>query len=164
MERLTFLNGDDMPCVKEDDCMEEQSGHYCGPAIDQLAAYEDTGLTPAELLSMYGEWNAMMSVLNSIGSYDRLRELAEADKEGRVVVLPCKVGDTVYEVTSRGTISEYEVMAMRTEMFEQFIAWRLRKGFVDRFCDGIPVGEIGKTVFLTREEAEKALEEAKRNG
>ena len=99
MERLTFLNGDDMPCVKEDDCMEEQSGHYCGPAIDQLAAYEDTGLTPAELLSMYGEWNAMMSVLNSIGSYDRLRELAEADKEGRVVVLPCKVGGSMLDMS-----------------------------------------------------------------
>lgn len=158
-ERLTFLNGDGVPCVKEDNCMEEQSGHYCGPAIDRLAAYEDTRQAPEEIYSLYGEWCAMMSVLNSIGSYDRLRELAEADKEGRVVVLPCKVGDTVYEVTSRGTISEYEVMAMRTEMFEQFIAWRLRKGFVDRFCDGIPVGEIGKTVFLTREEAERALME-----
>lgn len=53
-----------------------------------LAAYEDTGLTPAEVHSMSGEWCAMMSVLNSIGSYDRLRELAEADRDGRVVVLP----------------------------------------------------------------------------
>lgn len=59
----------------------------------RLAAYEDTGLTPAEVYSMSGEWCAMMSVLNSIGSYDRLRELSEADKDGRVVVLPCKVGE-----------------------------------------------------------------------
>ena len=42
---------------------------------------------PAEVHSMYGEWRAMMSVLNGIGSYDRLRELAEADKDGRLVVL-----------------------------------------------------------------------------
>ena len=61
---------------------------------ERLAAYEDTGLTPAEVHSMYSEWNAMMSVLNSIGSYDRLRELAEADKAGRVIVLPAKKGDT----------------------------------------------------------------------
>lgn len=55
----------------------------------RLAAYEDTGLTPAEVHSMSGEWCAMMSVLNSIGGgYDRLRELAETDKDGRVVVLP----------------------------------------------------------------------------
>lgn len=56
--------------------------------VERLAAYEDTGLTPAEVLSMSGEWCAMMSVLNSIGSYGRLRELAEADKDGRLVVLP----------------------------------------------------------------------------
>ena len=59
----------------------------------RLAAYEDTGLTPAEVHSISGEWCAMMSVLNSLGNYDRLRELAEADKDGRVVVLPCKVGE-----------------------------------------------------------------------
>lgn len=49
--------------------------------------YEDTGLTPGEVHSLWGEWNAMMSVLNSIGGYDRLRKLAEADKDGRLVVL-----------------------------------------------------------------------------
>lgn len=58
-------------------------------AIMRLADYEDTGLEPAEVHSMYGEWSAMMTVLNSIGGgYGRLRELAEADKDGRVVVLP----------------------------------------------------------------------------
>ena len=59
----------------------------------RLKAYEDTGLTPAEVHSISGEWCAMMSVSNSIGSHDRLRELAEADKDGRVIVLPCKVGE-----------------------------------------------------------------------
>lgn len=62
-------------------------------ALEKFADYEDSGLTPAEVHSMSGEWCAMMSVLNSMGSYDRLRELAEADKDGRVVVLPCKVGE-----------------------------------------------------------------------
>lgn len=56
--------------------------------MDRLAAYEDTGLAPQEVISMHGEWRAMMSVLNSIGGgYTRLRELAEADKDGRLVVL-----------------------------------------------------------------------------
>lgn len=62
----------------------------------RLKDYEDTGLMPAEVHSMYGEWCAMMSVLNGIGSYERLRELAEADKDERLVVLPCKVGNTVW--------------------------------------------------------------------
>ena len=110
---------------------------------------------------MYGEWDAMMSVLNSIGSYDRLRELAEADKDGRLVVLPCKVGDAVYEVTSRKTISEYRVKAIRVELFCTFIEWDIVAGFVDKSLFGVPVDEIGKTVFLTREEAEKALEAMK---
>lgn len=57
-------------------------------AMMRLAAYEDVGLSPEEVHSLWAEWDAMMSVLNSIGSYNRLRELAEADKEGRVVVLP----------------------------------------------------------------------------
>ena len=108
---------------------------------------------------MNGEWCAMMAALNSIGGgYDRLRELAEADKDGRLVVLPCKVGDTVYEVTSRKTISEYRVKAIRVELFCTFIEWDIVAGFVDKSIFGVPVNELGKTVFLTREEAEKALE------
>lgn len=45
----------------------------------RLAAYEDVGLEPAEVISMQGEWRAMMAALNSIGGgYGRLRELAKA--------------------------------------------------------------------------------------
>lgn len=56
-------------------------------AIMRLAAYENVGLEPEEVISMQGEWCAMMAALNSIGGgYGRLRELAEADKDGRLVV------------------------------------------------------------------------------
>lgn len=129
-------------------------------AMMRLAAYEDTGLSPGEVRSLWGEWDAMMSVLNSIGSYDRLRELAEADKDGRLVVLPCKVGDRLYEVTGRKTISVYKVRAIRVELFGLFIEWDIVEGFVWQSMTGINAGEIGKTVFLTREEAEAALKEA----
>lgn len=58
-------------------------------AANRLADYEDTELTPQEVLSMKFEWCAMMAALNSIGGgYTRLRELAEADRDGRLVVLP----------------------------------------------------------------------------
>lgn len=129
--------------------------------VERLAAYEDTGLTPAEVLSMSGEWCAMMSVLNSIGSYGRLRELAEADKDGRLVAPPCKVGDMLYEVTGRKTISVYKVRSIRVELFGLFIEWDIVEGFVWQSLSGINAEEIGKTVFLTREEAEKALEAMK---
>lgn len=79
MERLTERWGEGDVWVKEHDYVS---------AAHRLAAYEDTGLEPAEVHSMHGERSAMMSVLNSIGGgYDRLRELAEADKDGRLVVL-----------------------------------------------------------------------------
>ena len=51
-----------------------------------LREYLDTELTPQEVLSMKFEWCAMMDALNSIGGgYTRLRELAEADKDGQLV-------------------------------------------------------------------------------
>ena len=95
------------------------------------------------------------------GQLRHLGELAEADKGGRLVVLPCKAGDTVYEVTSRKTISEYRVKAIRMELFCTFIEWDIVAGFVDKSIFGVPVDEIGKTVFLAHEEAEKALEATK---
>ena len=114
----------------------------------RLADYEDTGLTPAEVRSMSGEWCAMMSVLNSIGSYDRLRELAEADRDGRVLILQCKVGDTVYRVF---TADGREPVIQETQVKTLGQAADL-------------IGRVGKlnklvSVFRTREEAERALME-----
>lgn len=160
MERLTFLNGDEIPCVRNDQCFEEQSEHYCGPAIDRLAAYEDTGLTPEEVHSMSGEWCAMMSVLNGIGSYDRLRELAEADKGGRLVVLPCKVGQRVFALMDTDKhISECEVKRIGMGNKIGFIGLEPIGARGREY--GVALNGFGKTVFLTREEAEKALEAMK---
>lgn len=128
----------------------------------RLAAYEDTGLTPEEVAALVKDWSDLCTIVGECGGIDRMRELAEADKDGRLVVLPCKAGDTVYEVTSRKTISEYRVKAIRVELFCTFIEWDIVAGFVDKSIFGVPVDEIGKTVFLTREEAEKALEATKK--
>ena len=91
----------------------------------------------------------------------RLRELAEADKDGRVVVLPCKVGDTVWIV---GTVRKLYSAKVRTFFCGHPSAVRVDDdgGHIHMIrtteCD-IPMQEFGKTVFLTREEAEKALRE-----
>lgn len=67
-------------------------------AWSRLAAYEDTGLEPESIealkLSMMGKALSEITEFSGL-PIDRLRELAEADKDGRVVVLPCKVGNTV---------------------------------------------------------------------
>ena len=152
MERLTYRDKDGFPMMKK-------RGGFKQEGVERLAAYEDTGIEPESVgalkLSMMGKAIAEIKEFNGL-SVDRLRELAEADRDGRVVVPPCKAGDTVYEVTSRKTISEYRVKAIRVELFRTFIEWDIVAGF------GVPVNEIGKTVFLAREEAEKALE--MRNG
>ena len=123
--------------------------------VNRLAAYEDTGLTPGEVHSLWGEWDAMMSVLNSIGGYDRLRELAEADKEGRVVVLPCKVGDVVYGFHGRRTILPMVAKWIETNTD----GWAVAAQYVPMAPKFYQFSDFGKTVFLTREEAEAALKE-----
>lgn len=96
-------------------------------------------------------------------TYANLSEKCECFKDkSRLVLLPCKVGDMLYEPTDRGTISEYEVKAIRLELFSMFVEWDITKGFVWRFIDGICAEEIGKTVFLTRKSAERALKEVEK--
>lgn len=130
-------------------------------AANRLADYEDTELTPEEVSSLVKDWSDLCTIVGECGGLDRVRELAEADRAGRLAVLPCKPGDTVYEVTSRKTISEYRVKAIRVELFCTFIEWDIVAGFVDKSIFGVPVDEIGKTVFITHEEAKKTLEAKK---
>lgn len=109
----------------------------------RLKAYEDTGWTP-EMLHKLGEnaglmWDfAQAAEKMTVG---RLKELAEADKDGRVIILPCKVYETdgvrVYEHTVREVI--YETAG--GPAFDK--------------------NAIGKNIFLTRAEAERALAEMK---
>ena len=178
MKRLTKYDTDGQAMMDCEKCKADWTGKHGKPMVDctalycrnrlkeRLAAYEDTGLEPEEVLPKDKADEIALKLmrladLESICSYTRLRELAEADKDGRLVVPPCKAGDTVYEVTSRKTISEYRVKAIRVELFCTFIEWDIVAGFVDKSIFGVPVNEIGKTVFLTREEAEKALEAMK---
>ena len=127
----------------------------------RLKAYEDTGLMPDETRAMQEEHFSGLEMAKLHSALMELKKYQEADRSGRLVVLPCKVGDTLYEVTGRKTISEYRVKAIRVELFCVFIEWEIEKGFVWQSLTGITQNEIGKTVFLTREEAEKALEAMK---
>ena len=102
-----------------------------------------------------------MDMFRVYAALDMLNKYQTAEKDGRLVVLPCKAGDTLYEVTGRKTISEYRVKAIRVELLCVFIEWEIEKGFVWQSLAGITQNEIGKTVFLTREAAEKALEAMK---
>lgn len=167
MERLTRAHykasdGHYLVCsemCEREDCTEE-CGHF-DEAIERLAAYEDTGLSPQACVEA-GEIEAGLSAEDY--SIHRMVELMRADKDGRLVVLPCKVGDTMW-VTGRDNVAREMMLEppdIRTVCTDEdnlcmatcnrkpdgFCAYRLRN-------DG---SDINKVVFLTREEAEKALE------
>ena len=77
---------------------------------------------------------------------ERLAKYEDLEKQGRLVILPCKISDTVYRVCKK----KYDVDGYGMQ-------WEEDWGIVtNAFHLGI-FHEIGKNVFLTREEAEKVL-------
>ena len=119
----------------------------------RLKAYEDTERTPEEI-DMDHEAAEQLRHLCRDCDLGRLEELVKADKEGRTVVLPCKVGDTLYRVFA-GEILEHKVGNMRYLAIQG--RWDIE---TYPFCSYVE-SSIGKTIFLTREEAEKALKAMK---
>lgn len=112
----------------------------------RLKAYEETGLTPEEIKAPFTEDTMINLAAQALGvEPSRLRELAEADKDGRCVVLPCKVGDTVWRIKRT-----FETYPDKSEPYIEPDAFLLQDVF-----------NIGKTVFLTREEADHELKRVK---
>lgn len=161
MERLTF-EGNFCDIAQ---CDATPGGSYCESGSctqrkvwERLKQFEDKCESP-EVLAKAMDMEEILG--DEYYSVDRMLELLKADKAGRLVVLPCKVGDMLYEVTGRKTISVYKVKAIRVELFSLFVEGDIAEGFVWQCLNGINAKEIGKTVFLTREEAKKALEAMK---
>jgi hypothetical protein len=132
-------------------------------AWSRLAAYEDTGLTPercAEFARADAEGRYIVMRDAEQEGVALLRELAEADKDGRVVVLPCKVGDTVWAILDGAKYArECKVDFVNIGSFGTTIVFAVKDGLREQY--GVTAAAFGKTVFLTRKEAEKALEAMK---
>ena len=170
MERLTYF--------KDGYWRVNFSGvQYQADFVDRLAAYEDTGLYPESVdalkLSMMGKAISEITEFDGL-PIDRLRELAEADKDGRVVVLPFKVGDVMYKLFREYTeCTSYQVRKDNHCCEGCMVPCDSREVTVIRAIqpNSLPevvryIEDIGKTVFLSREEAEKALRgmEGKKDG
>ena len=123
-------------------------------AMMRLAAYEDTGLTPGEIKSMQDENFSGLEMAKLHSALMELKKYQEADKDGRIVVLPCKVGDTLFRVFA-GEILEHKVRNMRYLAIQG--RWDID---TTPFCSYVE-SSIGETIFLTRKEAEAALEAMK---
>ena len=183
MERLTKRS--DTGHAYYPRCFEEACNRRCEDCLfdeticKRLAAYEDTGLEPEEVSALIKDWSDLRTTIGECGGIDRLRELAEADKNGRVVMVPCKVGDTVWAASGKIIKCEIDEMYLCNSGGVEFLvsfncggADCKRCPFNDWtqdcsgecYCDceygssSFKNSDIGKTVFLTREEAEKALE------
>ena len=151
MERLTF-DGNfcdiaqcrELPCKYDGNCTQKE-------VWERLKAYEDSGLSTQAC----AEAREIEETLSGCDySISRMVELMKADKEGRLVVLPCRQGDELWTYGNfpqgrevyRFTVSDVSTLNGRTVLNTLGLGT-------------IRPEDIGKTVFLTREEAEKALQE-----
>lgn len=166
MERLTKRDTDGQAMMDCQKCKADWTGKHGKPMADctalycrnrlknRLAAYEDTGLTPEDCARATEIDDILLDEYYPSG---RMRELIKADKDGRVEVLPCKVGDTVWVILDgakcvRRCVVEYATIWRYFTVIVFHTADRTREQY------GVPAGAFGKTVFLTSEEAEKAFE------
>lgn len=141
-------------CYSGNDCNDRVAkSAYRQTCVERLAAYEETGLTPEEskrmsniLMDVGIDYNCSWEYVKNWLLDDRLRELDEADKDGRVVVLPCKVGDTVYLLFA-GNPNNPVISTLKINTVAEAVKL---------------IGKMGMHkyigTFRTREEAEKALE------
>lgn len=114
----------------------------------RLAAYEDTGLTPEQCENAKVIIESAFS--DDTSKAERIRELLKADKDGRVVILPC-APDAIYWEKVGGILAQ-----SRFEGLHVYEDGTIKyAGYGMEIC----AEDIGKTVFLSREEAEKALQE-----
>lgn len=101
---------------------------------------------------LYGRLKAYEDIAELCGGFDRLRELAEADKDGRVVVMPCKFGDKLYRVFGE-EIQEFTVSNIKYMGLQH--RWSVDTTPFILYAENL----IGTELFLAREEAARAIQE-----
>ena len=150
MERLTKRRIDDgeayLACVelRKDECDGQCTICWrAGEAVDKLAAYEDTEFSTDASIKLAAQ---------ALGTTpERLRELAAADNEGRVLMMPCKFGDKLYRVFGK-EIQEFTVSNVKYMGLQH--RWSVDTTPFTLYAENL----IGTEMFLTREEAERAME------
>ena len=151
MERLTKICNDGGytrncdNCWKKGDCYD--SADCVDVMIDRLAEYEDIGFSPKEIRYCIPDAKTVEDARERAIHAREIKEewiaYREAEERGELVHLPCKVGDTVYRVWfTEGR--KPEIATHKMERLIDIVQW------LDKF---------GKTVFITREEAEATLAE-----
>lgn len=145
MERMTYRDKDGFPMMKK-------RGGFKQGGVERLADYEDTGLTPEEVSTLVKDWSDLCTIVGECGGISRVRVLAEADRDGRLVVLPFTSGRTLLckeNIDSPRLMKDVE-LAIR---YCSSCGIVFHMGY-NVFCDLVKQGRI----TAVSEEAEKALE------
>ena len=155
--------------------------------LNRLAAYEDSGLEPQDIISAVdmAKIACALHELNAykdLGPIDHIRDLIKAEQDGSLVVLPCKVGDTVWLLKKKCkyagedndpwcSCDQYWDNVYHKHMWgcagkdDEGKQFDCEKRDMEWYAQQIeyslvlysPNIVLGKNLFLTREEAEAAL-------
>lgn len=160
MERLTFEGNfcdiaqcRELPCKYDGNCSQKQ-------VWERLKQFEDAVQTPEK--SAWAKKTIEMAFSDDTSEVERLRELYKADKDGRLVVLPVRPVLTQSCASMLYIVDDDEIY--EDSLYEAVVGMSSsgRTNVIyTTLSDQMIFGQeaIGKTVFLTREEAEKSLQE-----
>lgn len=153
MDRLGGVDDCDL-CCEYCKATEEGDEDCRGCAINQcfnkLGEYENTAITPEQIREidrLYAE--KCKELANITAELEKLQEYRDLDNQGKLLKLPCAVGDTIYTIYSdedSSFVEEPKVVEVSTHR-----VW-IDSAYFD-------YDDFGKTVFLEKEAAEKALKE-----
>lgn len=137
-------------------CRETPGGSFCEDGYcsqrkcwERLKQYEDTGLEPEQVLTAIDMAKIVCSLraleaYRNLGSIDHIGDLLQAEHDGRLLVLPCKIGDTLYMIVKKPIPEKgWSRYVRRFSLTYKNLAWVLR-------C-------LGRRVFPSSEEAEAAI-------
>jgi hypothetical protein len=106
------------------------------------------------------KWDVLRHLRDFAENYrERIKEYQRLEEQGRLVILPCKVGDTVYGInTDRNIVSALKIISVKIYSYAIYFDYQLIDGIyknIVSFADA----DIGKTVFFTKSKAEAKLKE-----
>lgn len=90
---------------------------------------------------------------------EKLKQYEDSEQQGLLMKFPCKVGDTVYRVDKHDIITIRETGVEHITLRDDDIYIQLIDMTDDCYCELVYISDFGKTVFLTKEEAEQKLSE-----
>lgn len=127
-----------------------------------LRQYLDTGLEPEEVSALIKDWSDLCTTIGECGGIDRLRELAEADKDGRVVVLPNKPSSTITNADRIRNATNQQLAKQIYDSQKELCRMLYKNlGFEDELNFSEDYSDILAWLNAPAKEAEKALEAMK---